>query len=489
MRKEENIKFREEIIKEQFRNALGYELNLENPKTFNEKLQWLKLYYHDPLITKCADKYLVREYIKETIGEEYLIPLIGVWDRVEDIDFDKLPNQFVLKVNWGSGQNIIVKDKSQLDIEEAKNKLRYWMQPTSNHYYYSYEWPYKNIVPKIICEKYITNNTENLTVYKIFCFDSNPYLFQVIINDKTANERINYYDLDWNRLALKQNYDNFDFDIQKPKYLNLMLKFSRILSENFPYFIRIDFYETNDRIYFSEYTFYSDAGYAKFTPDYWDKKLGDLINLPKEKKLEYDVLDKESIIKEACNLEPIVKQYRDLECNFHCMNINNSNTINDLNNEINIKNDSINNLNNELTNCNNTIKYINNKNEELKLNINWFSILSIFGIQLFAVSNNANYLRLTVLGIKLTFKVNEESINKIAWWIPLKSLRNNFRAKFKIPDQTRPDQTRPDQTRPDLIFILYTFIFFIIIQKIKNYNLCCNTQMQHRFFYCNLLRD
>ena len=413
MTREENIKFREEIIKEQFRAALGYELNLENPRTFNEKLQWLKLYYHDPLMIKCADKYLVREYIKETIGEEYLIPLIGVWYRVEDIDFDSLPNQFVLKVNWGSGQNIIVKDKSQLDIEEAKNRLRYWMQPTSNHYYYSYEWPYKNIVPKIICEKYITNNTENLTVYKIFCFDSNPYLFQVIINDKTANERINYYDLDWNRLALKQNYDNFDFDIQKPKYLNLMLKFSRILSENFPYFIRIDFYETNDRIYFSEYTFYSDAGYAKFTPDYWDKKLGDLINLPKEKRQEYDILDKESIIEEACNLEPIVKQYRDLEYHFHYANV----ALNNLNNDINIRND--------------TINYISKKNEDLKLNINWFSILSIFGIQLFSISNNANYLRLTILGIKLTFKVNEKSINKIAWWIPIKSLRNNFRAKFK----------------------------------------------------------
>ena len=154
----------------------------------------------------------------------------------------------------------------------------------------------------------------------------------------------------------------------------------------------------------------------------------------------------------------------------------------------NCANNTIASLNNELSNRNNIINAINNKNKELKLNINWFSLLSIFGIQLFAISNNVNYLRLTILGIKLTFKVNEESINKIAWWIPIKSLRNNFRSKFKIadqtrPDQTRPDQTRPDQTRPDLIFVyvLITYIF-ILIQKIKNYNLCCNTQMQHRFF-------
>ena len=467
MRKEENIKFREEIIKEQFRNALGYELNLENPKTFNEKLQWLKLYYHDPLITKCADKYLVREYIKETIGEEYLIPLIGVWDRVEDIDFDKLPNQFVLKVNWGSGQNIIVKDKSQLDIEEAKNKLRYWMQPTSNHYYYSYEWCYKNIEPKIMCEEYIEQMDGNLLDYKIFCFNGEPKYIQVDI-DRFTNHKRCFYDSTWKKQNFKTHslYPLYHYEIDKPSNLNKMLDFCKILSKNFNH-VRVDFYTIDEILYFGELTFYHGNGMEEFSIKEWDYKFGELLELPKEKKLEYDILDKESIIKEACNLEPIVKQYRDLECNFHCMNINNSNTINDLNNEINIKNDSINNLNNELTNCNNTIKYINNKNEELKLNINWFSILSIFGIQLFAVSNNANYLRLTVLGIKLTFKVNEESINKIAWWIPLKSLRNNFRSKFKIPDQTRPDQTRPDQTRPNF----YTIYFYIFYNNTKNQKL------------------
>ena len=475
MRKEENIKFREEIIKEQFRNALGYELNLENPKTFNEKLQWLKLYYHDPLITKCADKYLVREYIKETIGEEYLIPLIGVWDKVEDIDFDKLPNQFVLKVNWGSGQNIIVKDKSKLDIEEAKNKLRYWMQPTSNHYYYSYEWAYKNIKPRIICEKYINESEiSEAFVYRMFFF--NRILYYINLDIPFYNKINNnvyfkslHYNSKWEKFNLKTRDEIFESNIIKPQNLEYIINIAEQISRPFV-FVRTDLYNIKGSILFGELTFYPNNGIGKFDPIKWDYKFGELLKLPKEKRQEYDILDKESIIKEACNLEPIVKQYRDLEYNHHCANV----AINNLNNDINIKNDTINYINNKLN-------YINSRNEELKLNLNWFSILSIFGIQLFAISNNSNYLRLTILGIKLTFKVNEESINKISWWIPIRSLRNNFRSKFKIADQTRPDQTK--------FIILYVFIFFIIIQKIKNYNLCCNTQMQHRFFYCNLLRN
>ena len=431
MIREENIKFKEEIISHQFLQGTGYELNLENPKTFNEKLQWLKLYYHDPLITKCADKYLVREYIKETIGEEYLIPLIEVWDRVEDIDFDKLPNQFVLKVNWGSGQNVVVKDKNKLNIEEVKNKLRYWMQPTSNHYYYSYEWGYKNIKPKIICEKYMQdNNTNNLIVYGFYCFNGAPKFIHTITDAHTGTDRCNIYDLNWNKQDFFYIWENTDYAIKKPEQFELMISLVKKLCHKFTH-VRVDLFHINNNVYVGELTFYTNAGLTPFIPIEWDYKFGELLELPKEKKLEYDVLDKESIIKEACNLEPIMKRYRDLEYNHHCANV----AINNLNNDINMKN--------------NTINYISKKNEYLKLNINWFSILSTFGIQLFAVSNNANYLRLTILGIKLTFKVNEKSINKIAWWIPIKSLRNNFRAKFKIEDQTRPDQTRPDQTRPD----------------------------------------
>ena len=434
MTREENIKFREEIIKIQFKYALEYELNLENPQTFNEKMQWLKLYYHDPIMTISSDKYLAREYIKETVGEEYLVPLIGVWDRVEDIDFDKLPNQFVLKVNWGSGQNIIVKDKTQLDIEEAKNKLRDWMHPTSNHYYYSYEWCYKNIKPKIICEKYIEQSDGNLLDYKIFCFNGKPQYIQVHVNRFTDHSCCTY-DTNWNNQHFNPGIEKlYEYDIEKPNNLDIMLKYAALFSSKF-IFLRIDFYYINNKTYIGELTIYPGSGLEKFSNYNVDVLLGSILELPKEKKIEYDLVDIDTLLNQVSNLEPIMKQYRDLEYNFNCANINNSNIINTLNSDINIKN--------------NTIDYLSNEIEDLKLNVNWFSLLSIFGIQLFSISNNANYLRLTILGIKLTFKVNEKSINKMAWWIPIKGLRNNFRAKFKIEDQTRPDQTRPDQTRPD----------------------------------------
>ena len=384
---EENIKFREKVIKKQFEEGTGYELNLENPKTFNEKIQWLKLYNHNPLITKCADKYLAREYIKEKIGEEYLIPLIGVWDKVEDIDFNSLPEQFVLKVNWGSGMNIVVKDKSKLDIEDAKRKLKKWINPFSNHYYYSFEYSYKYIEPKIICEKFMKNkNFDNLTVYKIFCLSSNPYMFQVILDDKTENEKINYYDLNWNKLELKQNYENFDYNLDKPKLLDKMIEIAKELSKDFKYFVRVDLFEIEGKIYFSEFTFFSDNGIAKFTPASWDTKLGELIKLPDNKKIEYDFIDRETILKQLCNLEFMVKDYRDLE------------------NKLNSR------------------EYTNDEVEKLKLNSNWWT--------LFGISNNSEYLRLTLFGIKLSFKMNKEKVDKLAWWIPFKKLRDNFRNKF-----------------------------------------------------------
>ena len=363
----EHLKLKEELTYKLFNEVVGYKLNLENPKTFNEKLQWLKLYYNDPLCTKCADKYEVRDYVKNLIGEEYLIPLLGVYDNAEDINFDSLPNQFVLKVNWGSGQNIVVKDKSKLDIKDTKKTLNEWMKLKSNHYYYFYEWPYKNIKPKILCEKYMANeNIENLTVYKTFCFGSKPYLFQVIIDDKTEKERINYYDLNWNKLVLKQNFQNFDHDMPKPPTLNLMIEFAEKLSKDFPYFVRVDFYEVNNKIYFSEYTFYSDAGLAKFTPDDWDIKLGNLINLPKEKMIEYEYISKEELINQVTKLEPVIKERREID--------NQSNVI--------IKEHHL------------PIK---------KYCI--FNLITLFNIDLLSINKTDKYLIITVLGIKISLKI------------------------------------------------------------------------------------
>jgi len=188
-------------LEEQFRRYAGYKLNLDQPQTFNEKLQWLKLYYHrhpNQLLTVCADKVAVRDYIAKKIGEEYLVPCLGVWDNPDDIDFDKLPDRFVLKVNWGSGQNIIVKDKSALDIADTREKLRQWMKPESNHYFAFFEWPYKNIKPKIIAEKFLDFGTDLLD-YKIMCYNGQPKnLF--VCSERFSGLKVTFFDLNWERL-------------------------------------------------------------------------------------------------------------------------------------------------------------------------------------------------------------------------------------------------------------------------------------------------
>ena len=266
------------IIEHQFEQAVGYKPNIDNPRSFNEKMQCLKLYNEDPLLTKCADKYLVREYVKEKIGEEYLIPLLGVWDSLDDIDFDKLPNQFVLKVNWGSGQNIIVKDKSKLDIKEAKAKLKEWLKPHSNHYYFGFEWCYKNIQPKIIAEKYIEQIDGNLLDYKIFCNNGNPSFLFVGI-DRHKDLKFNFYDLDFNLLPFKQHYDVSNKKIQKPECFQEMLNVAKKLSKDFLH-ARIDLFLIGNKIYFGEITFYHFNGMEPFEPVEWDYKLGEMLTLP-----------------------------------------------------------------------------------------------------------------------------------------------------------------------------------------------------------------
>ena len=389
MQTKENIKFREDIIKKQFKEALGYELNLENPKSFNEKIQWLKLYYHNPLMTKCADKYLAREYIKEKIGEEYLIPLIGVWDKVEDIDFNSLPKQFVLKVNWGSGQNIIVKDKSKLNIEETKNKLNDWLKPFSNHYYYSYEWQYKDIEPKIICEKYIEQMDGDLFDYKLTCFNGRVIYIELHINSSMQNHKRCFYSLDWIKQDFTQQaFDTYEQEIPKPIILDELIKLANILSSEFPN-VRVDFYILNNRIYFGELTFSDGNGLNLFIPQSYDYKFGELLELPKEKRIEYNFSDRETFIKQSCILEPVSFEYKRLE------------------RELSLKNKE-------------TIS--NNDYQKLRLNCNWWT--------LFGISNNSEYLRLTLFGIRISIKMNKEKVDKLAWFIPVRKWRENFRNKF-----------------------------------------------------------
>ena len=311
---EENLKFREDFIKKEFKKCLGYELNLENPKTFNEKIQWLKLYQYSDLITSLQDKYSSRKYISEKIGDEYLIPLLGVWDKPEDIDFNSLPNKFVLKISWGWAQNIIVEDKSKLDIQAVIKKLKKWIEPFSNIYYNMLEISYKYITPKIICEEFIEDDIrKNLTVYKIFCFSKNPHMIQVILDDKTEYETTNFYDLYWNKLNIKQIYNNFEHEIEKPFFLDKMIDLSKKIAVNFNSFIRVDFYESNGKLYFSECAFYPDSGMGKFEPSEWDYKLGSILQLPNEKNIDYDYIDKKMAIELLTNLEPLALKYKELE--------------------------------------------------------------------------------------------------------------------------------------------------------------------------------
>jgi len=268
-------------LKRIHKRHMGDKLNLENPKTLNEKIQWLKCYYHDPLITKCSDKYLVRDYIYEKVGEEYLVPLLGVWNNEEEIDFSSLPDKFVLKVNWGSGQNIVCKDKTSLNIQDTKEKLNHWLQPTSNHYYNFLEWGYKNIEPKIICEKYIEQFSGDLYDYKIFCYNGEPKNLFVAIDRSIHQTKFNYYDLDWNFLPFTQHYPNFHKVISIPKSYSKMLEISRILSKPFPY-ARVDFYDTDDQLFIGEITFYHFGGVTKFEPKKWDYYFGECLELPQK---------------------------------------------------------------------------------------------------------------------------------------------------------------------------------------------------------------
>lgn len=260
-----------------FRARIGKKLNLNNPQTFNEKLQWLKLYDRRPEYTKLVDKYEVRQYIKETIGEEYLIPLLGVYGSFEEIDFTKLPNQFVLKPNHTSGNIFICKDKSKIDYKKLKEEVNAWLK--RQYYWIHREWPYKNIKPKIICEKYMVDESGvELKDYKFFCFNGEPKAMYVA-TDRGIDTRFDFYDLEFNHLPFMQHYKNSDKKISKPQGFSEMIRLSKILSKGIPH-VRVDFYDINGKIFFGELTFFHFSGFHKFCPEKYDKIFGDWLILP-----------------------------------------------------------------------------------------------------------------------------------------------------------------------------------------------------------------
>lgn len=257
----------------------GKKLNLRNPVAFNEKLQWLKLYDRKVEYTTYVDKFAVRDYIKTTIGEEYLIPLIGVYDNVDEIPWIDLPREFVLKCTHGSGCNIICKNKNKLDIRAAKKQLRKWLN--TNYYYSTKEWPYKDVKPRIICEKYMVDESgTELKDYKFYCFNGKPKLIQVMSGRHHGNYFINHFDLEWISVTIKRKtYKENPVTLKRPEKLKDMIRICEELSTNIPY-VRIDLYYANDKIFFGEITFFPVSGYIDFENDEEDCLLGSYIKLP-----------------------------------------------------------------------------------------------------------------------------------------------------------------------------------------------------------------
>ena len=275
----------EEYLRKLFYASMGKPLDLENPQTFNEKLQWLKLYDRKPIYTTMVDKYAAKEYAANLIGKEHIIPTLGVWDRFDDIDFDALPDRFVLKTTHDSGGVVICRDKKTFDKKAARAKLE---KSLKRNYYLTFrEWPYQDVPRKILAEQYMEDESGyELKDYKFFCFWGKCKCFKVDF-DRFVKHRANYYDRDKKLLYLGEKCCPPDFEkkIKLPTTIDEMIDFSEILSRNVP-FLRVDLYSVNEKIYFGELTFYPASGIGAFTEESWDQILGDWIVLPEKTKSE-----------------------------------------------------------------------------------------------------------------------------------------------------------------------------------------------------------
>lgn len=261
-----------------FRSRLKRHLDINHPLTFNEKLQWLKLYYRKPEQVIQVDKVAVRNYIQAKIGAEYLVPMIGVYDKAEDIPWGNMPSSFVLKCSHASSANIICKDISEINTNEIIKKLSRWMK--RNWYWYGREWPYKNVPHRIIAEQYLVDESgKELKDYKINCFHGEPKFIQVMSGRRGRSYYLDHFDLDWNHIKLpRKNHVESKTAIPKPPNLPRMLDIARELSEGIP-FVRVDLYNIGGKIYFGEVTFYPVSGFVDFADEQTDMALGQLISL------------------------------------------------------------------------------------------------------------------------------------------------------------------------------------------------------------------
>ena len=263
-----------------FKRKFGYSMDWKNPKTYSEKLQWLKVYDKNPLYTKLVDKCEVKKYIADVIGEQYVIPTLGVWDNFDDVDFDSLPDQFVLKCTHDSGGIAIVKDKATFNKEKVRKQFKIAM--ARNPYNTNREWPYKNVKPRIIAEQYMENEaTHDLRDYKFFSFDGETRAMFIATERGSEIEetKFDFFDMDYNHLDFRNGHPNADVLPEKPQCFDEMHALADKLSSGIPQ-VRVDFYEVNGRVYFGEMTFFHWSGLKPFEPAEWDRTFGDWITLP-----------------------------------------------------------------------------------------------------------------------------------------------------------------------------------------------------------------
>ena len=266
-------------LKIKYRAMIGKKLDLDNPKTYTEKLQWLKLYDRKPEYTIMVDKYLAKKYVADKIGEEYIIPTLGVWDKFEDIDFEKLPNQFVLKCTHDSGGLVICKDKAKLDIEASRKKICKSLK--RDFYLIGREWPYKNVPRKIIAERYLmdcSSHSSDLPDYKFYCFDGEVKVVLIATNRFTTHN-FNYVDVDYNPISLISIEGEPNKELEnKPECWDKMLEIAHTLSKGIIH-VRVDLYTSCGKIYFGELTFFDSSGYDDFGSEEWNERLGSWIKL------------------------------------------------------------------------------------------------------------------------------------------------------------------------------------------------------------------
>lgn len=273
----------EDYLKRRYKAIFKRELNLDNPQMYTEKLQWIKLYDRNPLYTTMVDKYEAKKYVAQIIGDDYIIPTLGVWDYFDDIDFDTLPNQFVLKCTHDSGGIVICKDKGTFNRQDAKIKIEKSLK--NSFFWIGREWPYKNVKPRIIAETYMEDReTSELRDYKFFSFDGITRALFIATDRQAAGEdtKFDFFDEKFNHLPFTNGHPNAKVPPSKPKCFDEMIQIANTLSKGFPH-LRVDLYEVDGKVYFGELTFTHWSGMVPFVPEEWDRIFGDWLILPDKK--------------------------------------------------------------------------------------------------------------------------------------------------------------------------------------------------------------